>query len=124
MPEEPGHALNCKRCQRIILRFRYTTDTRHMLDVCVHCEDVWLQQGEWEFLKSRQLSGALPKVFTDPWQHDRRQSAQQVALADDWNERLGIELHAEAAQLRRWLDQHPQKSELILYLTVEDPYQV
>ena len=66
--QDTTRALLCPRCTRIMLKFKFSCDPVHRLDVCTHCEDVWLDRGEWECLKVRELHGQLPSVFTALWQ--------------------------------------------------------
>ncbi|MEM7018134.1 MAG: hypothetical protein AAF512_12445 [Pseudomonadota bacterium] len=124
MPEEPGKAISCTKCKRLMPRFRYTSDTRHVLDVCTYCEEVWLQEHEWEFLKHRELHGNLPHIFTDPWQKKRQTEQRKITLSDSWDKRLGGELHEEVAEIRTWLENHPQRDSILHYLSMKDPYDV
>ena len=105
-----------------MLKFRYTTDSGHVLDVCGHCEDVWLQANEWEFLKARSLHGELPKIFTQPWQKDLRAERARQAFEEGWDRRMGKDLHDKAREIHAWLRHHPNRSAFLDYLSSKDPY--
>lgn len=125
LSEEPATdqgALLCPGCRKIMLRFRYTAGTAHVLDVCSTCDVAWIQRNEWAFLKRLSLHGALTHIFTDPWQRSLRQERTRRALDSEWDKRLGTDLHAEAGELRQWLQAHPKKQELLDYLRRDDPY--
>lgn len=123
-PEESMGALSCAKCQRIMLKFRYSTQTRHRLDVCSHCDEVWLQEHEWEFLKSHALHGELPKVFTDPWQRKLREQQTRQTFEQQWDQRLGEEMHAKTRDIDSWLREHPRRSAILDYLLAADPYAI
>ena len=121
-PESGTPAVLCARCDRIMLRYRYTRDSSHVLDVCSHCDNVWLQKGEWAFLKGLRLHGALPRIFTDPWQRALRAERTRQVLESGWDERLGEELHQEVAEIREWIRTHPRQEAILDYLLNPDPY--
>ena len=121
-PQEGRAALLCPGCTRIMLRFRYTADTPHVLDVCMTCDHAWLQGNEWEFLKCRALHGELTQVFTDPWQQNLRKTRTREVLGSEWDRRLGADLHAEIQELREWLKEHPKRQDLLDYLRSDEPY--
>lgn len=123
-PEEGRDALLCSKCSRIMLKFRYTTDTEHVIDVCNYCEDIWLQENEWEFLKRFSLHGDIPKIFTEPWQRDLRSQRTRQTLEEEWDRRLGPELHSTVKELAAWLEEQPQKDSVLDYLSSHDPYSV
>lgn len=45
-------ALLCPKCSRLMVKYRITQAEDHRLDYCFGCEEVWLDAGEWEVLKS------------------------------------------------------------------------
>ena len=123
-PDADHPALLCPRCSRIMLRFRYTKDTTHVLDVCSHCDTVWLQAGEWEFLKNLGLHAHVSQIFTDPWQRQLRSERTRDAQSGQWDQRLGAELHEELAELRTRIEGHANRGEILAYLQSADPYAV
>ena len=122
-PAAPGRALTCPGCSRLMVRFRYTLDTPHVLDVCSHCDLAWLQENEWEWLKHLELAGTITRLFTDPWQRNLRRRRTEQTFETEWDERLGPELHEEARELKAWLDAQPNRDALLDYLRTAKPYQ-
>ena len=121
-PEETSQALLCSKCERIMLRFRYTEHTKHVLDLCSYCDDVWLQENEWEFMRVYAVQGDLPRVFTDPWQRKLRARRTKAVLDEEWDHRLGAELHGKAKEIDKWLREHPNRASFLDYLLASDPY--
>lgn len=121
-PDQPSGALLCAKCSRIMLKFQYTTDSSHVLDVCSYCEDVWFQENEWEYLRSLLLHGELPKIFTEPWQRNLRARRTSETLEREWDRRLGPELHSRIREIDSWLREHPDRASILDYLVASDPY--
>src|SRR5262245_12982753 len=64
-PPDTTTALRCPKCERIMTKYRLTGEVANRLDLCMVCDEAWLDGGEWELLEQLQLSDKLPAVFTD-----------------------------------------------------------
>lgn len=42
---------------------------------CFHCEEVWLDAGEWQYLKAQGLHTRITLISTDPYQRRLREQA-------------------------------------------------
>ena len=40
-------ALICQGCAKLMLKFRISSEHDNFVDVCTHCNTVWLDSGEW-----------------------------------------------------------------------------
>ena len=120
---ESKQALLCTKCERLMIKFRFAADLTHALDVCTHCEDVWLDRGEWDYVKARELHGNLTKTFTAPWQRRIRQQRSETQLMEIWSEKLGEKDHNKVREFATWLETHSKRSLIMGYLNSEDPYQ-
>ncbi|MDX1512915.1 MAG: hypothetical protein R3174_04145 [Gammaproteobacteria bacterium] len=116
-------ALLCPKCRRIMLKFRFATDVDHGIDVCSHCQEVWLDEGEWHYLRVRHIHGSLPSVFTDPWQKHLREQRTKKVLESEWRKKLGEDDFNETEKIHQWLKSHPNRSAILAFLISEDPYQ-
>jgi len=123
VPEDSTKALLCPKCERIMSRFRYALESNHVIDVCAHCDHVWLQDEEWEFLSTHSPARDLPKIFTDPWQRRLRTERTKNVLEQDWDRRLGTDLHRSAKDIDAWLRDHPKRADFLDYLLAADPYE-
>ena len=117
--DDTAKALQCPRCDRLMVKFRFATETGHRLDICTRCEDVWLDDGEWDYLKHRCLHGELPEIFTEPWQRQLHKRIQAERTRDYWTRRLGDQAE-DAESVRDWLMAQPNKRDILLYLMDRD----
>lgn len=46
----------------------------------------------------------------------------EKTLKQDWEQRLGADVHLEVAELREWLSAHPKEVQILAYLMNEDLY--
>ncbi len=124
-PPEPAElvsdtkgALLCPKCQRLMIKYKYTKDRRNNLDLCTHCDEFWLDAGEWDTLRALDLTGKLPAVFTEPWQRALREARSVEAQTELWRRRLGDD-YDRAAEFRAWLAGHPQRGTILNFLDDE-----
>lgn len=122
--DDTTRALICPKCQRIMLKFKFAADIDHGLDVCTHCEEVWLDEGEWHYLRVRHIHGELPKVFTEPWQRRLREQRGRKVMEGEWRKKLGGNDFEETVKIHAWLQSHPKRTAILDFLINEDPYQV
>lgn len=120
--EDSKNALLCPITGAIMQKFKLTHDSEHRLDYSPQVGGVWLDKGEWEFLKQENLAGCLNAIFTSQWQKTIRENSAKVSFAEIYQEKFGEESYAQIKETRKWLDEHPCKADLIAYLMAEDPY--
>lgn len=108
-------ALQCPKCERFMTKFRLSADTRNHIDLCVHCDEVWLDQGEWRLIDSLALAGSLTRVFTQPWQSHVRQVEATRRAEERWAERLGTD-YERARETLAWLKDGDNAHDVLTYL--------
>lgn len=108
-------ALRCPKCSAFMTKYRFSAEARNQIDLCNHCDEVWLDHGEWELLGRFALSKQLATVFTRPWQHRLRSEEARQRAETRWRETLGSD-YDRARELRGWLASHPKGKELMAYL--------
>jgi Zn-finger nucleic acid-binding protein len=108
-------ALRCPKCRGLMTKYRFSAETRNQIDLCDHCDEVWLDHGEWELLGRFALNTQLAAVFTRPWQHRLRSQEARQRAETRWSETLGSD-YPRARELRGWLAGHPKGKELMAYL--------
>lgn len=113
------HALSCPKCSRIMVKYKVLADAAHGLDYCFGCEEVWLDPGEWDWLKAHGVHLEITSVTTEAWQRRLRQQQQREAQSQRFRQMLGDEIHAEANRIREWLAQQPARAEILHYLGQE-----
>jgi Zn-finger nucleic acid-binding protein len=116
-PTEPPGARLCPECGHILTRCRVGHGVGFALDACRTCGGVWLDAGEWEALRARNLHDDIHRIPSAAWQREVR-----AAERDEERERLLLERFgpADLAELRRvkaWLDAHPSRAEMLAFLS-------
>ena len=108
--------VRCPSCQRLMTRFKITADTAHSLDFCFHCGLIWLDAGEWAFLQQRDMHTKIRAVTSDTWQRQIREAVstrrRECELAQD----IGAAAFRTIDDFRRWLDEQPQRADILRYL--------
>lgn len=113
--DDSRQALQCPKCERLMAKFGIAAESDHRLDLCNHCYEAWLDAGEWELLQQLELADKLPSIFTDGWQTHVRRGKADAFRAERDSERLG-ESFDQAAAFKEWLNDQPQRQEILQYL--------
>jgi hypothetical protein len=78
---------------------------------------IWLDAGEWEALRSRNFHDELNRVFTQSWQRTIRDTEVQQSRRKRMEDRFGTDLLGRIDALKTELQSHPNREELIAYLS-------
>ncbi len=108
-------ALRCPKCSGFMTKYRFSNEASNQIDLCSHCDEIWLDHGEWELLGRFALSTQLAAVFTRPWQHRLRSDAARQRAESRWRDTLGAD-YERAREIRGWLTGHPHGKQLLAYL--------
>ena len=110
-------ALQCTRCNRLMTKYGYDL-AGHKLDYCSHCDDVWLDAGEWAYLRAIKLAGELPAVLTAPWQRKLKQQRYEKNSAEQWKKKIGSNSYDRVAAFGQWLWSQQSAKSIIDYLSI------
>lgn len=113
-------ALICQRCSKFMLKYRINNEQDNTINVCNTCDDVWLDQGEWELLKQLKIQDKLTQVMGEPWQQQLRHQEREQAFKTRYQQMLGEDFEQVEA-FATWLSAHPKRSEIQHYLSVFEP---
>lgn len=105
----------CPESGAIMMRYRVGHGLPFRIDRS-RTGGVWLDQGEWEALKTSGLHLFIHRFSTAPWQQAVRQQEMEAAVQTQLQERLGEDLFQRLAALRQELAQHPQRDAALAYL--------
>ena len=83
---------------------------------------MWLDKGEWDLLKNEGLAGCLNAVVTQHWQNKIKQNSAKDNISEIYLAKSGEGTYSKIKELREWLENHEQKSDLRAYILAEDPY--
>jgi Zn-finger nucleic acid-binding protein len=114
-PVDSIGAKKCPKCRSVMLKYRIASDKSNRLDYCPHCEEIWLDNGEWELVESLVAAGDFAKVFTQAWQYAVRAGVTSAMEEQRMREILGGD-YERVAEFARWLETQPAKPEILAKL--------
>jgi Zn-finger nucleic acid-binding protein len=113
----------CPNCRRILIKYKVGQNVPFQIDRCSTCAGIWLDKGEWETLKSRNLHDDLNQIFTDHWQEEVKRGETRTHLAKMYEEKFGKEDYARIVKFKDWMQKHEKEDEIITYLRDPNPLQ-
>lgn len=113
-PDSPG-AKKCPKCRSLMSKYRISAGKTNRLDYCPHCEEVWLDDGEWQLVESLAVAGEFAKVFTQAWQYAVRAGISHGMEEQRLRELLGDD-YERVIRFGEWLQQQPAKAEILARL--------
>ena len=113
-PDSIG-AKKCPKCRSLMSKYRIRSDKTNRLDYCPHCEEIWLDEGEWELVEGLVASGEFTKVFTQAWQYAVRTGLTTAMEEQRLRELLGAD-YDRVAQFAEWLQSQEAKTEILARL--------
>lgn len=120
--EDSKRAILCPASGAIMQKLSIMAGSEHRLDYSPAVGGIWLDKGEWELLKSEGLAGSLNFLVTHEWQKKVRESKAQETFSEVYRAKFGDELYSKVKEIREWLYSQEKKTEILAYLTAEDPY--
>lgn len=122
--EDSETALICPVTGSFMLKFRINNETSHKLDYSPKVAGVWLDAGEWQYLKDKGLATSLNKIFTDHWQIQLKANNTRATFEQIYTQKFGVDDYNRVKEIRSWLQNKENKAELRAYILAEDPYSV
>jgi Zn-finger nucleic acid-binding protein len=111
-PPDSIGAKKCPKCRSLMSKYRINADKANRLDYCPHCEEIWLDDGEWELVEGLVVAGDFAKVFTQAWQYAVRSGLTTAMEEQRLRELLGGD-YERVAQFAAWLQSQPAKQEIL-----------
>ena len=109
----------CPKCRRIMTKFKIGGAVDNKVELCVSCDEAWLDAGEWRLLAALDLQDKLPKIFTEAWQRNIRQQRRAQHIDKQFEALLGAADFGRLREFKAWLESHPEKWQIRQYLTIE-----
>lgn len=109
-------AKKCPKCRSLMSKYRLSADRNNRLDYCPHCEEIWLDDGEWQLVEGLVTSGDFTRIFTQSWQHAVRAGVTGAMEEHRLRELLGTD-HDRVAQFSEWLQTQPARTEILAWLS-------
>ena len=108
-------AKKCPKCRSLMSKYRVDSARTNRLDYCPHCEEIWLDDGEWELVEGLVLAGDFAKVFTQAWQYAVRSGVTGAMAEQRLRELLGSD-YERVVQFADWLTAQPARAEILALL--------
>jgi len=108
-------AKKCPKCRSLMSKYRINAEKANRLDYCPHCEEIWLDDGEWELVEGLVASGEFAKVFTQAWQHAVRTGVTDAMQEQRLRELLGAD-YDRVNEFADWLRDQPARQEILARL--------
>lgn len=110
------HAVICSKCHRLMTKYRIGHQAENRVDYCASCDEIWLDNGEWELLGQLHLQTALVDMLSDAWQRKIREEQQSVTQKKYYEGILGNEDFSKVEEFKQWLHGHAHKDVIKVYL--------
>ena len=107
----------CPEDGRILRRFQIFPNAGFYLERCSTCLGVWFDASEWQLLKERELHDEVHLLFGKLWQEAILATEARARFEKMYEERFGGADYGRIQEIRHWLDQHPNGTHLLAYLT-------
>lgn len=111
------------KCRRILVKYKVGRNIPFKIDRCGNCAGVWLDENEWETLKSRNLHDEINKIFTDHWQEKIKQEETREALRTIYEQKFGLEDYKKIRAFKTWINSHEKSGEILAYIRDKNPLQ-
>ena len=112
----------CPDCGHFLRKYRIGAKIDFHLDRCNNCNGVWLDKNEWESLKAADLHDEINQFFTKPWQQNIQNKTTAGKLDAVYLERFGAGDYQRIKETREWIQENPNRNNLIAFLLDKDPY--
>lgn len=116
MDDDTTTAMACPKCARMMTKFSIASEHRNRIDLCGSCDEAWLDDSEWNLLKSLELAHKLPRVFTDQWQRRVRDEKMQALREERLRRVVGEDDAARAVAIRSWLQDNRHKATIVQFI--------
>ncbi len=113
----------CPKCRRILVKYKVGRNIPFKIDRCGNCAGVWLDQDEWETLRSRNLHDELNKIFTNHWQEEVKREETRNALRSIYEQKFGKEDYEKIRMFKSWVNEHEKSGEILAYIRDKNPLQ-
>jgi len=116
--DAPGPKI-CPEDGHILRSYRPGHDLAIALAHCESCYGVWFDKNEWEVLKGRNLQDDVHYFFSEAYQKGIFKEEQAAVRRKSLPERFGEQDYCEILRIKRWIEGHPKRRELLAFLLNE-----
>ena len=107
----------CPECGALLGRYEVGHGVAFKIDHCGRCGGFWLDKGEYEALKARNLHDDLHSIFLSSWQEGLRKERTETIIDKRLSATVGETDFVELKRVKKWLSGHPKRAWLLAYLS-------
>lgn len=115
-PEDSSDAISCPKCRRVMTKYQISAAADNRIDYCVGCEDIWLDEGEWDLIANLVGIDRLAAVLSQSWQYRLRTDRSKKMQEERLRFLLGAD-YERACEVRDWLSEHPSRTEILAFVS-------
>lgn len=115
--DDSHKALSCPKCKHLMRKYLVSGSSDHRIDLCSSCDEVWLDAGEWQWLKALHLHKEIVSVLSEKWQQRVKQEVLEQKHRVRFEKIVGTKDIQKAEAFRIWLKDHPLRQEIIYYIS-------
>jgi len=119
---DSDQAAACPDCGHFLRKYNVASAIPFKLDRCNHCNGVWLDRNEWDALRAAGLHDEINQMFTKPWQKHVQDEIMASRLEATYLQKFGAGDYEKIKEIRKWLEENPNRNMLLAYLLDKDPY--
>jgi Zn-finger nucleic acid-binding protein len=108
--------LICPESGCLLTRYRVGQGLKFRIDRSPKTGGVWLDAGEWEALKSKNLHDELHLIFGAPYQRRIRTQESHAQLRQLFAQRIGAADFVRVNEFKNWLHRHARQRDILAYL--------
>jgi len=113
--DDSKDAIACGKCRALMTKYRISADSPNRIDYCAGCEDIWLDEGEWNLVEVLAGSDHLNTILTQPWQRKIVNESVEKMKQERLKARLGSD-YEKVVELNDWLAGHTSRDVILTYL--------
>ena len=83
---------------------------------CPRCSGIWLDQNEWELLKTKGLHDDIHYIFTEAWQSRIKREEELQKKRNILLHKIGDTDFSKVDNFKNWLAEHDHKDMITAYL--------
>ncbi len=106
--DDSKNAIICPNCSTLMQKFLIQSGVKNRVDICLKCDEAWLDQGEWQLLHQLGLNDKLTKITTEPWQIRVKKKTAHDAVEQGIKNKLGQENYQKVIEFKKWMQAHAQ----------------
>ncbi|NOQ35019.1 MAG: hypothetical protein GQ569_03895 [Methylococcaceae bacterium] len=107
--------LFCSKCSGVMSKYRISTEAENRLDLCIRCNETWLNHGEWNLIQALNLTDKLNHFFNDSWQNKIRETQNHQRTEEKWKA-LFADDYQEINRIIEWIKNHKHSDALLKYI--------